>query len=138
MPATMEKVLSETRKDSHAAPVVKHADSRFSGKRVHFVGIGGSGMNGLAREVMDCGFVGIVGSGMNSLPRMLIDCGAVFSRSEPTPNTHSLILARRCAKVSRLQHGQPFSPEVDLVVRTAAVKDDHTEYLAARRFGLKV
>jgi UDP-N-acetylmuramate--alanine ligase len=114
----MEKVLSELRTESHAAPVVKHADSRFSGKRVHFIGIGGSGMNGLAR--------------------MLMDCGAVVSGSEPTPNTQSLELTRRGAKVSRSQSGELLGPDVDLVVRTAAVRDDNTEYLAARRHGLKV
>src|SRR5215217_8603009 len=103
MPATMEKVLSETRKDSHAAPVVKHADSRFAGKRVHFIGIGGSGMNGLAR--------------------ILLDCGAAVSGSDPNPNAQTLELTKRGVTVSRSQLGELLSADVDLVVRTAAIKD---------------
>ena len=43
--------------------------SRFAGKRVHFIGIGGSGMNGLAR--------------------ILLDCGAVVTGSDPNPNAQT-------------------------------------------------
>src|ERR1700760_1669187 len=74
------------------------ARSRFRGRRVHFIGIGGSGMNGLAR--------------------MLIDCGAVVSGSDPNPNAQTLDLARRGAKLSRSQLGELLSRETDLVVRT--------------------
>ncbi len=51
--------------------------SRFSGQRVHFIGIGGSGMSGLAR--------------------MLLDCGAIVSGSEPKPNSPTNELTRRGA-----------------------------------------
>jgi UDP-N-acetylmuramate--alanine ligase len=47
MPLAMEKVLTEPRMESR--------QSRFAGKRVHFIGIGGSGMNGLARILLDAG-----------------------------------------------------------------------------------
>ncbi len=55
----MESMLNELRMDSRSV-------SRFAGKRVHFIGIGGCGMSGLAR--------------------MLLDGGAIVSGSEPKPN----------------------------------------------------
>jgi UDP-N-acetylmuramate--alanine ligase len=90
--------------------------SRFTGRRVHFIGIGGSGMSGLAR--------------------MLADIGAVVSGSEPNFNAATGELARRGVKISRTQLGELLSSEVDLVVRTAAVKDNNPELLAAQRYGI--
>jgi UDP-N-acetylmuramate--alanine ligase len=96
--------VSELRKESRSA-------SKFAGKRVHFIGIGGSGMSGLAR--------------------MLIDNGAIVTGSEPHPNEQSMDLARRGAKISRDQIGELLSPQIDLVVRTAAVPDGNEEFRRA-------
>jgi len=93
------------------------AVSRFAGRRVHFIGIGGSGMSGLAR--------------------MLLDNEAIVSGSEPKPNAQTFELARRGAKISRDQMGELLSNEIDLVVRTAAVKDDNREFVAAKAYNLK-
>ena len=49
MPPHMEHVVSGLRTESRSA-------SRFAGKRVHFIGIGGSGMSGLARMLRMAGF----------------------------------------------------------------------------------
>lgn len=111
MPPTVEPVVNELRKDSPQA-------SRFAGRRVHFIGIGGCGMNGLAR--------------------ILLDCGAIISGSEPKPNPQTFELTRRGANISRDQCGQCLSREVDLVVRTAAIHDNNPEYLVARKLGLEV
>ena len=73
--------------------------SRFTGKRVHFIGIGGSGMNGLAR--------------------ILLDCGATVTGSEPHPTAQTFDLIKRGAKISRTQGGELLSRDIDLVVRTA-------------------
>ena len=61
---------SESRTESRSA-------SRFTGRRVHFIGIGGSGMSGLAR--------------------MLLESGAIVTGSETKPNqqTFELSAARR-------------------------------------------
>ena len=91
--------------------------SRFDRQRVHFVGIGGSGMNGLAR--------------------MLLDCGATVTGSDAKWNPQVYDLIKRGVKVSRDQMGEMLDKHVDLVVRTAAVKDDHPEMLFAQRLGLK-
>jgi UDP-N-acetylmuramate--alanine ligase len=90
--------------------------SRFAGKKIHFIGIAGCGMAGLAR--------------------MLLDAGATVTGSDPTPNETSFDLTRRGAKISRTQLGELLSRDVDLVVRTAAVPDTNPEFLAARKLDL--
>lgn len=91
--------------------------SQFSGKKVHFIGIGGSGMAGLAR--------------------ILTDAGAVVSGSEPKPSHATFQLMQRGVKVSHEQNGSSLTPDINLVVRTAAVKDDNPEYKRAVELGLK-
>jgi UDP-N-acetylmuramate--alanine ligase len=91
--------------------------SRFTGRRVHFIGIGGCGMSGLAR--------------------MLLDNGALVSGSEPKPNNTTFELGKRGANISRDQLGELLSHEVDLVVRSAAIKDDNPEFRAARAYGIQ-
>ena len=53
--------------------------SRFAGQKIHFIGIGGSGMSGLAR--------------------MLLDNGAIVTGSEPSPNPQTFDLTKRGAIV---------------------------------------
>jgi UDP-N-acetylmuramate--alanine ligase len=129
MPTDVMPALDESRMDSRVArlPVaidVSHTSkpslantSRFRGKRVHFIGIGGCGMSGLAR--------------------ILLDAGAVVSGSEPHPNPQTFALTHAGAKISRDQLGELLDGKVDLVVRTAAVHDDNAEYLASRKLNLK-
>lgn len=93
------------------------AASQFRGKRVHFIGVGGSGMSGLAHT--------------------LLDAGAIVTGSEPRCGTQTQELARKGAKISRDQNGELINPDVDLVVRTAAVPDNNIEMLIAGRLGLK-
>ncbi len=90
--------------------------SRFAGKRVHFVGIGGCGMSGLAR--------------------MLLDDGAIVSGSEPRLNPQTFALVNAGATISRGQTGELLAAETDLVVRTAAVPDSNREWTAARLLGI--
>lgn len=98
------------------APRTVTTPSRFAGRRVHFIGIGGCGMSGLAR--------------------MLIDGGAVVSGSEPRPNEQTMELRQRGAAISRDQIGELLDRNVDLVVRTAAVPDGNVEFKAAKALGL--
>src|SRR5258708_3783633 len=105
----MDLIANEPRMESR--PV-----SRFAGQRVHFIGIGGCGMSGLAR--------------------MLLDAGAIITGSEPNPNPQTFDLVGRGANVSRDQLGELLVPRPDLVVRTAAVKDWNVEFCAAARAGI--
>src|SRR5438270_6597562 len=107
----MPSTLSPTQRETPAATT-----SRFTGKRVQFIGIGGSGMNGLAR--------------------VLLDSGAIVTGSEPKPNEQTFALTQRGVLISRDQLGELLTPQVDLVVRTAAVQDWNAEYKAALRYGI--
>lgn len=91
--------------------------SRFSGKHVHLIGIGGCGMSGLAR--------------------ILLDAGAVVSGSEPKPNPQTYELSERGATISRQQVGELLSDEVDLIVRTAAVPDSNPEFQKSQELGIR-
>ncbi|HUB27842.1 MAG TPA: UDP-N-acetylmuramate--L-alanine ligase, partial [Tepidisphaeraceae bacterium] len=108
--------MNESRTDSRQPSSARRPGSRFRGKRVHFIGIGGCGMSGLAR--------------------MLLDAGAIVTGSDSKPNEAVFDLIRRGAKVSRDQLGESLSLQVDLVVRTAAVPTNNLEYAAACKLGL--
>jgi UDP-N-acetylmuramate--alanine ligase len=124
MPQAMDNRAGELRtesrgetRDRSGSPQRQQPASKFAGKRIHFIGIGGSGMSGLAR--------------------MLLDSGAIISGSEPKPNPQTIELAERGVKISRNQLGELVSREVDLVVRTAAVKDTNAEFQTAAQYGLQ-
>jgi UDP-N-acetylmuramate--alanine ligase len=104
--------------DSQASSTLTRPASRFTGKRVHFIGIGGSGMSGLAR--------------------MLLDSGAIVTGSEPKPSDVTFALGMSGVKISRDQLGEHLDRGVGLVVRSAAVKDGNPEYLAAKAYGIPV
>jgi UDP-N-acetylmuramate--alanine ligase len=105
----MDLIVNEPRMESRLV-------SRFTGKRVHFIGIGGCGMSGLAR--------------------MLLDGGAIVTGSEPKPNPQTFQLTSLGAKISRDQMGELLSLQTDLVVRTAAVPDSNREFAAAAAYGI--
>jgi len=112
----MDATLQNSTAEAVSAELSQVPASRFAGKRVHFIGIGGCGMSGLAR--------------------MLLDAGAIVSGSEPKPNEQTLKLAKRGVQISRNQMGELLNDQVDLVVRTAAVPDNNIEYRAAQKLGI--
>lgn len=93
-----------------------HTKSQFAGRRVHFIGIGGSGMAGLAG--------------------MLLDVGAQISGSDLQLSPQLADLERRGARVSTSQRGDLLTRAIDLVVRTAAVADDNAEFQKVQQLGL--
>jgi UDP-N-acetylmuramate--alanine ligase len=119
MPLGMMPPLSQTRTDSRTASLAAAGipASQFLGKRIHFIGIGGTGMSGLAS--------------------MLLDAGAIVTGSDARPNSQVFELIRRGAKVSRDQIGELLNRQVDLVVRTAAIPNQNGEFMAAQALGLK-
>ncbi|MDZ4753716.1 MAG: UDP-N-acetylmuramate--L-alanine ligase [Phycisphaerae bacterium] len=92
------------------------ADPIFSGKRLFFIGIGGSGMSGLAR--------------------MLATRGAECSGSDQTRSslTDELIAGGMPVSIGPTSVPSP----CDLVIASAAIKPDHPEYLAAEALGIEV
>lgn len=89
------------------------ARSPFTGRQVHFVGIGGSGMCGLAH--------------------MLLDLGAVVSGTDRTPSAVTTKLSECGATISSQQVAESMPPDTQIVVHSAAIKPDHPELIEARR-----
>jgi len=96
---------------------VAHIES-FVGRRIHLIGLGGSGMRALGR--------------------MLIDRGAVVSGSDMRPSAALDRLADCGADVYVGQHTENIAPDRELVVYSAAIRDQNPELLAARDRGLEV
>jgi UDP-N-acetylmuramate--alanine ligase len=92
------------------------AELDLAGKTLHFVGIGGSGMNGLAR--------------------MLARRGARCSGSDANASEVTDGLSAEGIPVEIGPPG-PLPAECDLVVRSAAIRDDHPQILEADSRGIR-
>jgi len=90
----------------------------FTGRRVHLIGIGGSGMRALAK--------------------MLLDCGAIVSGSDLSAGPALQQLERAGAAVQLGQKPENVPSGCDIVVYSAAVHEQNPELLAARREGCEV
>lgn len=84
--------------------------------KVHFIGIGGISMSGLAELLLDKGFL-VTGSDWNE-----------------TELTR--LLEEKQATVYRGQRGENISPDTDVVVYTAAIRPDNPEYQKAQELGI--
>ncbi|MHC4947244.1 MAG: UDP-N-acetylmuramate--L-alanine ligase [Planctomycetota bacterium] len=89
----------------------------LAGRRIHFVGVGGCGMSGLAR--------------------LLGTLGARCTGSDCSASDITRQLAADGIPVDHEQRGDRL-PDCDLVVASAAIPDDHAEVAAARRAGVPV
>ena len=81
-------------------------------KRIHFVGIGGSGMSGIAE--------------------VLVNLGYEITGSDLTSNSSTRHLAALGARVM-LGHAPENIENADAVVVSTAIRDDNPEVLAARK-----
>jgi len=91
---------------------------RWAGKRLHFVGIGGCGMSGLAR-----------------LTRR---AGAVCTGSDMAKSKTTEALGSEGIAVSLEQSARAVPGECDCVVISAAIGEDHPEVVEARRRGVEI
>ena len=85
---------------------------------IYFVGIGGISMSGLAEILLSRG-CSVSGSDIN--------------RSDTVKHLESLGI-----KVNIGQKAENITPDIDLMVYTAAVKQDNPELVAARAYGIKI
>ena len=92
--------------------------SAYAGKRVHLIGVAGSGMRALARQ--------------------LLDLGAIVSGSDSVPSATLEKLSARGAAVHVGQQAENLPEELDLVVYSAAIREANPELLAARKRGCEV
>lgn len=90
----------------------------FRGARVHFVGVGGSGMCGLAAN--------------------LLRRGAIVSGTDRSESPAIARLVSGGARISFQQAAASVPSDVQIVVASAAVPHDHPEIVEARRRGIDV
>ena len=93
-------------------------DFSDTGKKIHFIGIGGISMSTLAELLMEKGF-SVSGSDMNA-----------------SPITEHL--EKRGAKVYLGQRAENIAGDTDVVIMTAAIHEDNPELMAAREKGIPV
>ena len=85
----------------------------YAGRRIHLIGVGGSGMRALAH--------------------MLLDRGAVVSGSDSCAGGAADRLAARGAKIRVGQRAENLPDECDIVVYSAAIHEQNPELVAARQ-----
>jgi UDP-N-acetylmuramate--alanine ligase len=101
-----------------AAPNPRSAPVELAGRSVYLIGIGGSGMSGLAR--------------------LLRHRGALVRGSDASAQETTAALAGEGVTIDTDQT-RAWLPEIcDLVVATAAIKPEHPQLLAARERGIRV
>lgn len=89
-----------------------------AGKKVYLIGIGGSGMNGLAR--------------------MLITRGAIVAGSDQSPQDSTKALEAAGVAVDFDQQSGRIPEGTSLVVASAAIKAEHPQMAEAKRRGIEV
>lgn len=110
--------ISASRAVATTASARSAADPRFAGKRIHFIGVGGCGMSGLAF--------------------MLKRLGAMCEGSDSTASDLTGALAADGIPVRLEQASGTLPEQCDLVIASAAIKPDHPEMLAAVNRGLTI
>lgn len=95
-----------------------HEPLPFAGQLIHFAGIGGCGMSGLAR--------------------LLQSLGADISGSDPVTSAITDALATDGVAFSAVQDGSAIPSQCTCVVTSAALPPDHPELLCAAELGLPV
>ena len=88
------------------------------GKRFHFIGAGGVGMSGLAR--------------------LLLEKKALVTGSDQNAGSATSLLRRMGAEICIGHSAENLSPRTDVVVVSAAVKEDNPELRAARELGCRI
>lgn len=95
----------------------QHWTSPYAARRVHLIGVGGSGMSGLAG--------------------VLLRCGAIVSGSDLSPFKTQARLQELGATITMGHAPINIPSDCDLVVYSAAVKDDNPELAEVKRRGIR-
>jgi UDP-N-acetylmuramate--alanine ligase len=96
----------------------RSAGSDWYGRHLHFVGIGGCGLSGLAR--------------------LLHERGAICTGTDNVPSGVTEALIRGGIPVTHRQAADCVPDRCDLVIASAAIQPDHPELVAARQRGIDV
>lgn len=81
-------------------------------------------------------FIGIGGISMSGLAEILLTEGFRVSGSDRAPSDLTRTLEERGVRVFYGQREENLTEDIDLVVYTAAIKDDNPEFLAAKTLGI--
>lgn len=81
-------------------------------------------------------FIGIGGISMSGLAEILLTEGFQVSGSDRAPSELTRMLEKRGVKVFYGQREENLTGEIDLVVYTAAIKNDNPELVAAKNLGI--
>jgi UDP-N-acetylmuramate--alanine ligase len=103
---------------SVSAPATLAPRTPFTGRRVHFIGVGGSGMSGLAQ--------------------MLVNFGAVVSGTDRTPSAVTRRLSEMGATISYEESATSLPAGTEVVVHSAAIPATHPEMVAAGVMGCEI
>lgn len=101
----------------HKGRASQHWTSPFAAKRVHLIGIGGCGMS--------------------SLGGVLVRCGAMVSGSDLVEFHARERLEEMGATITIGQAPMNIQPDCDIVVYSAAIREDNPELMEARRRGIR-
>lgn len=88
-------------------------------------------------EIKKVYFIGIGGIGMSALVRMLAGEGKEVFGSDRAESLVTAELEKLGIKIFYNQEAQNITPDIDLVVYTIAVPDNHPELMRARELGLE-
>jgi len=111
------RVKFTTGSDSDPVSSAASEAQPLKGSRIHFVGIGGSGMCGLAH--------------------MLLKEGALVTGTDREQSDATNKLAALGVAISYQQNAQNFPNGTELVVHSAAVRPDHPELIESQRRGIQ-
>ena len=91
----------------------------FNYKNIYFIGIGGISMSGLCEILLEENFFNIKGSDINDsiLIKKLQDKGVIVNKNHNKEN---------------------ITKDIDLVIYTAAIKEDNEEFIKAKELGLNM
>lgn len=103
---------------AHAAPTERFAEAGLADRTIHFLGIGGCGLSGLAR--------------------ILQQQGATCTGSDSVASELTIALQAKGIPISIEQSAQSLPANCDLVIASAAISPDHPQRLAAQRCGTPV
>ena len=113
--ATASTQALQTRQNS---PATSDPTITFVGKAIHFVGIGGCGLSGLAK--------------------MLKEQGAICSGSDCTPSDLTKAMQAQGISISKKQTAKSLPTNCDLVIASAAIEPEHPELVSAKQRGIQI
>lgn len=83
-------------------------------------------------------FVGIGGVGMNAIAKILIDAGCFVSGSDLECSYITHNLEKLGARINTNQNGKSIEPNTDLVITSAAISENNPDLMQAKRLGIRV